>query len=200
MLAPQSKAMCMTCFSTQNHPSSRCVATETYARNPSSPSGAVSAATSGRHHAANGSRARTAFTTAISAPAHTVKMSASAVLRTVPAARARPAAVSHRWLTSATSAQTATAQNSASAYIMDSTVELGATAQTPTRSRLIRGSPVSFMPSVVSPHAATRPAAAVTSRPAVTMVITGSQAMESMTAGYPGNQENTEACASWPGG
>ena len=122
------------------------------------------------------------------------------MLRTVPAARVSRPAVSHRRLTRATRAQTARAQNSASAYSMDKTVELGATAQIATMSRLIRGSPVSFRPSVVSPHAAASPATAVTMRPAVTMVIQGSQAMESMTAGYPGNQENTEACANWPTG
>ena len=83
---------------------------------------------------------------------------------------------------------------------MDRTVELGATAQMATRSRLIRGSPVSFRPSTVSPHAAASPATAVTTRPAATMVTPGSQAMESMTAGYPGNQENTEACANCPAG
>jgi hypothetical protein len=83
---------------------------------------------------------------------------------------------------------------------MDRTIEPGATAQTATRSRLIRASPVSFRPSVVSPHAAARPATAVTIRPAVTIVIQCHQARESMSAGYPGNQENTEACANWPAG
>ena len=129
-----------------------------------------------------------------------VRMSATAVLRTVPAARVSSPAVSHRRLTRATRAQMARAQNSASAYIMDNTVELGATAQIATMSRLIRGSPVSFMPSAVSPHAAASPATATTTRPAATMVTPGSQAMESMTAGYPGNQENTEAWANCPAG
>ena len=193
-----------TCFSTQNHPSSRCVASATYPRKPSSPSGASSTAASGRHgarhHGAKGWRARTAWITAISAAAQTVRMSARAVLRTVPARRVSPPAVSHRRLTRATRAQMARAQNSASAYIMDNTVELGATAQIATMSRLIRGSPVSFMPSAVSPQAAASPATAVTMRPAATMVTPGSQAMESMTAGYPGNQENTEAWANCPAG
>ncbi len=67
-------------------------------------------------------------------------------------------------------------------------------------SRLIRGSPVSFRPSAVSPHAAASPATAVTTIPAATRVTPGSQAMESMSAGYPGNQANTEAWANWPGG
>ena len=83
---------------------------------------------------------------------------------------------------------------------MDRATEPGATAQIATRSRLIRGSPVSFRPSLVSPQAAAIPAMAVTMRPAVTMLIQGSQARASMAAGYPGNQENTEACASWPAG
>lgn len=127
-------------------------------------------------------------------------MSATAVLRTVPAARVSRPAVSHRRLARASRAQTARAQNSASAYVMDRTVEPGATAQIATSSRLTRGSPVSFRPSVVRPQAAAIPAAAVTMRPAVTVVIQGSQARASMAAGYPGNQENTEACANWPGG
>ena len=92
-------------------------------------------------------------------------------------------AVSHRPLTSATMAHTASAQNSASAYTMARTVEAGATAQTATRSRLIRRSPVSFRPSVVSPQAAAIPATAVTMRPAATVVTNGSQASESITAG-----------------
>ena len=127
-------------------------------------------------------------------------MSATAVLRTVPAASVSSPAVSHRRLTRATRAHTASAQNSASAYTMVSTTELGATAQTAASSRLTRGSPVSFRPSAVRPHAAASPATAVTMRPAVTIVIQGSQARESIAAGYPGNQENTEACANCPGG
>ncbi len=66
---------------------------------------------------------------------------------------------------------------------MVSTTELGATAQTAASSRAIRGSPVSFRPSVVSPHAAASPATAVTMRQAATMVIQGSQASASMAAG-----------------
>src|SRR5690349_17430691 len=42
-------------------------------------------------------------------------------------------------------------------------------------------------------RAAAIPAGAVAMRPAVTAVIQGSQARASMAAGYPGNQENTEA-------
>ena len=52
----------------------------------------------------------------------------------------------------------------------------------------MRGSAVSFMPSVVIPHAAASPATPVTTRPAAARVTPGSQAMESMAAGYPGNQ------------
>ena len=109
-------------------------------------------------------------------------------------------AVSHRRSISAIRAQTARAQNSASAYTLDKAMQPGATAQIATRSRLTRASPVSFRPSRVSPQAAAIPAAAVTTRPAVTRVIQGSQARASMAAGYPGNQEKTEACANWPGG
>ena len=79
--------MCMVCFSTQNQPSSRCVAIATYPRYPSSPSGASSRAATGRHHAAKGWRARTALTTAIMAATDTARISATAVLRTVPAVR-----------------------------------------------------------------------------------------------------------------
>jgi hypothetical protein len=79
---------------------------------------------------------------------------------------------------------------------MDKTSEPGATAQAATMRRLMRGSAVSFVPSVVMPHAAASPAAAVTATPAAIKLTPGSQAMESIAAGYPGNQEKTEAWAS----
>jgi hypothetical protein len=123
-------------------------------------------------------------------------MRATTVLRTVPAATVSPAAVSHRRSSRATRAQTASAQNRASAYTMDKTIEPGAIAQSATMSRLMRGSAVSFMPSVVTPHAAASPATPVTIRPAAITVTPGSQARESMAAGYPGNQANDEAWAS----
>jgi hypothetical protein len=63
-----------------------------------------------RHHAATGSRARTAAITAIAAATATAAIRATAVLRTVPAASVSSPAVSQRLLTSATRAHTASAQ------------------------------------------------------------------------------------------
>jgi hypothetical protein len=105
------------------------------------------------------------------------------VLRTVPARIVSPAAVSHRRPASATRAQKARAQNSASAYTMDNTSEPGAIAQIATMSTLTRGSPVSFRPSLTRPHAAAIPATAVTIRPAAVRLTPGSQAIASMAAG-----------------
>ena len=115
VLVPQSNVMCMTCRSTQNHPSSRCVATATYPRNPMSPSGASRAPATGRHQAVKGWCSRTARITAAAAAVSTARMSATAVLRTVPAARVSSPAVSHCLLARASRAQMARAQKSASA-------------------------------------------------------------------------------------
>ena len=71
----------------------------------------------------------------------------------------------------------ARAQNRASEYSMDNTIEPGATAQSAVVSRLTRRSPVSVMPSLVRPHAAASPAAIVTPRPAHNGLTPGSQAM-----------------------
>jgi hypothetical protein len=71
---------------------------------------------------------------------------------------------------------------------MDSTIEPGATADSAAMSRLTRRSPVSVMPSLVSPYAAASPAAIVTPRPARTGLAPGIQAMARMAAGYPGSQ------------
>ncbi|HEX6525069.1 MAG TPA: hypothetical protein VF070_34455 [Streptosporangiaceae bacterium] len=106
-----------------------------------------------------------------------------AVLCTVPAAALSSPAASHRRSVRATSAQTARAQNSASEYSMDSTIEPGAAAQIATVSTLIRGSPVSFMTRTARPHAAASPAIAVTANAARAVPMPGSQASESIAAG-----------------
>jgi hypothetical protein len=67
----------------------------------------------------------------------------------------------------------ASAQNRASEYSMDNTIEPGATAHSAAMSRLTRRSPVSAMPSLVSPRAAASPAAIVTPRPAHTGLTSG---------------------------
>ena len=77
----------------------------------------------------------------------------------------------------------ASAQNKASEYTMDSTNEAGATAHTATMTRLSRRSPSSAIPSLVSPHAAARPAAMVTAKPARFRPIPGPQAIVSMASG-----------------
>ena len=77
----------------------------------------------------------------------------------------------------------ASAQNKASEYTMDSTNEAGATDQTATMIRLSRRSPVRARPSLVSPHAAARPAAMVTAKPAPFRPRPGIQAIVSMTSG-----------------
>ena len=105
------------------------------------------------------------------------------MLRTVPASMTRIPAVSHRRSTSATRAQTARAQNSASECTLDKAMQPGATAQIATMIRLMRESAVSFKPSVARPHAAASPARIVTANPADAMLIPGSQASESMAAG-----------------
>jgi len=74
---------------------------------------------------------------------------------------------------------------------MDSTIEPGATADSAALSRLTRRSPVSVMPSLVSPYAAS-PAAIVTQRPARTGLAPGIRAMAPMAAGYPGNLTRSE--------
>ena len=92
-------------------------------------------------------------------------------------------AVSHRRSISAIRAQTARAQNSASAYTLDKAMLPGATAQIATMIRLIRESAVSFNPSVARPHAAASPARTVMAKPASATLTPGSHASESMAAG-----------------
>src|SRR5690348_5371169 len=77
----------------------------------------------------------------------------------------------------------ASAQNKASEYTMDSTNEAGATDQTATMIRLSRRSPVRAMPSLVSPHAAARPAAMVTAKPAGPGPIPGGEPVGERVAG-----------------
>ena len=137
----------------------------------------------GRHHRAIGCRVRAAWISAMITATATAAIRARAALRTVPARLTRTPAVSQRRSTSATSAHTARAQNSASAYTRDKAIEPGVTAQSATISRLIRGSAVSFIPSVARPHAAASPASIVTAKPASAMLTPGSQARESMAAG-----------------
>ena len=133
---------------------------------------------------AAGWRALSAAITVGSAATVTAATRATPVLlRARPAPIVRTPAISQRRSTSATRDQMASAQNKASEYTMDSTNEAGATAHTATMTRLSRRSPISAMPSLVSPHAAARPAAMVTAKPARSRPIPGTQAIVSMASG-----------------
>jgi hypothetical protein len=122
-----------------------------------------------------------------------------AVLRAVPASTVRPAAVSQRRSVKAMRHQVASAQNRASEYTMDNTNEPGAAAHSAVVRRLTRRSPVSVMPSLVSPQAAARPAAVVTPRAAPAASARDTQATARMAAGYPGNQASMESWRMSPG-
>ena len=82
---------------------------------------------------------------------------------------------------------------------MAQTSDPGATAHSATMSRLIRRLPVSASPSLVSPHAAARPATTVTVSAARSAPTPGIQAMASMAAGYPGNQAKMTSRRRSPG-
>jgi hypothetical protein len=140
-----------------------------------------------------GWRTRAARIRASNAAIATAATRAWALLLTVPASTVRPAAVSQRRSVKATRHQVASAQNRASEYTMDSAIEPGAAAHSAVVRRLTRRSPVSVMPSLVSPQAAARPAAIVTPRPAPIAPAPDTQATARMAAGYPGNQANMES-------